>query len=441
MKLRTYTVQYLTEICRSSRSMRYSVRIALFVAFVLFGLIATTGADEGDVLVVPECSFPLRVAVDLPPGASDETSGLQLVESDGGTAVVPVQLVPRVSADGTVAEPRGRLAAVIPPKTKSDSERRFKLERIGKPDEAASSPFELATVDDRSLKITEGDKPVLAYNYGTIVGENVPEKDHRRERACYIHPVWGLDGEVITDDFPRDHFHHHGIFWAWPHVGVGGKQYDSWVYGNIKQRFVRWLHQQAGPVAAVLGVENGWFVGERQVMTERVWVCVYRCGDGERSIDIDMFFVPNEETTLQGAGGKSYGGLTMRFAVRNRGDVKITVPDGPTSGDLKETPLAWADLTAAFEGAPNRSGGAVFVHPAHPDYPPTWLTRHYGPLCVGWPGVKARTFEPGKPFRLPYRLWLHRGAGEHEALKARYDAYTASTKVAWSSPPPNKKAD
>ena len=148
-----------------------------------------------------------------------------------------------------------------------------------------------------------------------------------------------------------------------------------------------------------------------------------------------------DPVTLWGAGGKSYGGLVARFAVRNRADVTITVPDGTTTADLKETPLPWADLTAQFEKAPGRSGGAVFVHPQHPDYPPTWLTRHYGPLCVGWPGVKARTFEPDKPFRLAYRLLLHRGVYEVESLRARYDTYTASTKAVWRSPPAAKKAD
>lgn len=48
----------------------------------------------------------------------------------------------------------------------------------------------------------------------------------------------------------------------------------------------------------------------------------------------------------------------------------------------------------------------IFVPPSHPAYPPTWLTRHYGPLCIGWPGVKDKTFPPGKPIRLSYRLWI-----------------------------------
>jgi len=135
--------------------------------------------------------------------------------------------------------------------------------------------------------------------------------------------------------------------------------------------------------------------------------------------------------SLQGAGGKSYGGLTVRFAVRRQADVTITVPAGKTTEDLYETPLEWADLTTQIDGAAERSGGAVFVHPQHPNYPPTWLTRHYGPLCVGWPGVNARTYEPGQPHRLPYRLWIHAGAPDVDQLKLQYEAFVVATKAEW----------
>jgi hypothetical protein len=44
---------------------------------------------------------------------------------------------------------------------------------------------------------------------------------------------------------------------------------------------------------------------------------------------------------------------------------------------------------------------------------------------VGWPGVKDKTFEPGKPIRLGYRLWIHKTGVDVEQLKQAYDAYTA----------------
>jgi len=50
-----------------------------------------------------------------------------------------------------------------------------------------------------------------------------------------------------------------------------------------------------------------------------------------------------------------------------------------------------------------------------------WLTRHYGVLCLGWPGVDAKSFEPDKPIRLQYRVWIHRGAADGERLKKAYE--------------------
>ena len=130
-----------------------------------------------------------------------------------------------------------------------------------------------------------------------------------------MHPLWGLNGEVLTDDFPKDHYHHHGVFWTWPHVGIDGKEHNLWAGDTIHDRFVRWIAREAGPAAAVLGVENGWFVGEKKVMIERVWMRVYQAAGDGRAIDFDFTWIPvDKPITLWGAEGKSYGGMTVRFA-------------------------------------------------------------------------------------------------------------------------------
>ena len=159
----------------------------------------------------------------------------------------------------------------------------------------------------------------FVYNYGVITDEKVPASDTRRSRACYIHPLWGLNGEVLTDDFPKDHYHHHGVFWAWPHVEIRRREADLWEYQKITPKFVRWLTRETGPLAAVLGVENGWFVGDRKVMIERVWIQVAKATPTERAIDLDFTLIPvDRPITLRGAEGKSYGGLNVRFDVAER---------------------------------------------------------------------------------------------------------------------------
>ena len=285
---------------------------------------------------------------------------------------------------------------------------------------------------------------MLVYNHGVITGKNVPKDNHERYRSCYVHPVWGIDGEVLTDDFPQDHVHHHGLFWAWPHVKIAGKQYDLWIYGDIHDEFVRWICRQSGPVAAILAVENGWFVGAKKVMIERVWLRTYAVSDDARVLDLEFTWIPVDRPITLRSSDNSYGGLAMRFAVKlpasmqtpdnvvwapRLKEIVITTPGGRASGDQENVRLPWADLSYPFAGANTRSGAAIFVDPGHPSYPPTWLLRHFGVICVGYPGTSEKTFPLGKPIRLSYRIWIHKDAVGVAQVQRAYNGYAAALKV------------
>jgi hypothetical protein len=389
----------------------------------------TVSAAAAPTLVTPPNPGDIHAAVAPPEGVKLDThQAWELQDLANPAAQTPVQLAPAVAADGTAGAQGGCLLFDILGGKDAAQARRFRLQQ-SQPREARLGGFTFLDLDGKSLRIDDSGRPVLTFNHATVTNDKVPKKDGRRSRACYLHPVWGLDGEVLTDDFPKDHYHHHGVFWTWPHVGIGGKEYSLWENKGIRPEFVRWLHRSVGPVAAVLAFEDGWFVDVKKVMIERVWLRVGKAIGDQRSLDLDFTWIPvDRPITLRGAEGKSYGGLTVRLAVRNPKDARITVPSGLTKDDLPDTPLAWADLTTKFDGAAAPSGAAIFVPRDHPDYPPTWLTRHYGPLCVGWPGVKDRTFEPGRQIHLAYRIWIHRQTVGADDLKRAYDAYTATVK-------------
>jgi hypothetical protein len=94
------------------------------------------------------------------------------------------------------------------------------------------------------------------------------------------------------------------------------------------------------------------------------------------------------------------------------------------------TKLPWADFSADFnKKAGEYSGAAIFVDPNHPDYPPTWMTRNYGMLAVGWPGVNPQTFPPGKRFSCRYRIWIHRGAPSSSKIQEVYQKYQARSPI------------
>jgi hypothetical protein len=243
-------------------------------------------------------------------------------------------------------------------------------------------------------------------------------------RASYVHPIYGLDGEVITDDFPKDHYHHHGLFWGWPHVTIGGKDYDFWKMRGTDIRFKRWRTKEVDKNITILGVENEWLVGDRPVVREEATLRVHPATAEGRLINIRLTWTALDQAiTLGGAAGKSYGGVSLRFAPRE--DTVVTVPSGPTSEDLLITRLPWADLSAKFQGAKATSGAALFVDPHHPGFPPEWMTRAYGLLAVGWPGVKSQTLESGKTITCSYGLWIHRGRADAAKIQSVYDSFAS----------------
>ena len=284
---------------------------------------------------------------------------------------------------------------------------------------SADASFHFTNLTERSLALSEDDRPVFVYNHGVIQKSDVPAD---RARSTYLHPIYGLDGEVLTDDFPKDHLGHRGLFWGWPHVNIGTNHYDLWDLRGVEQHFERWLARDVTAAGARLGIQNGWYVGKRKVVQEQVWLRVSPSSKDERVLDMELTLVPiDEPLTLRGADGKSYGGFTFRFAPRT--NAVITTPLGQGDKDLMITRMPWADFSARFAGRADYSGAAVFVAPGHPDFPPEWMTRHYGLLCVGWPGVKPKTFQPGETIRCRYRVWIHRGAVNADRISRAYRAY------------------
>src|SRR6056300_243087 len=73
-------------------------------------------------------------------------------------------------------------------------------------------------INSEGTYFTEGNDSILKYQ--------IAEKslNGTYNRANYIHPLYTLDGDILTEDFPEDHLHHRGIFWAWHQLNIGDKR-------------------------------------------------------------------------------------------------------------------------------------------------------------------------------------------------------------------------
>jgi hypothetical protein len=77
------------------------------------------------------------------------------------------------------------------------------------------------------LHVTVEGKPVFDYQMDK---EALPRADIKPEfkRAGYIHPVFTPAGKIVTDDYPSNHVHHHGIWTPWTRTRFQGRSPDFW---------------------------------------------------------------------------------------------------------------------------------------------------------------------------------------------------------------------
>lgn len=368
------------------------------------------------VLIVPPQSraIVVPVAVSLPASfAPRQGQGWQLVE---GALRIHAQ-----AEDST-----GKLHFLLPvAASKTEVKRTLRLERLPP---AAEPAFRLEESEEKFLHVREAEAPVLTYNVGMILKPGVRED---RRRSSYVHPLYAPDGTLLTDDFPADHLHHRGLSWMWPNVEVAGERHSLWDIRGVRQRFERWLEKTAGPVFARVGVENGWYTGEKKVARERVEFLIYRATPEGRAVDATLIFEATDRpVTLTGElpDRKGYGGLCLRFAPRRQ--TVITTPAGAQEKDSNLVPFPWADLSARFAPSERAAGAAIFVHAQNSGFPNGWTLRPYGFLGVAWPGMQPVVLEPGRPVTLRYRLWLHAGDAEQAAVAAHYAAYADPPRAA-----------
>ena len=277
-------------------------------------------------------------------------------------------------------------------------------------------------MDNGTLTVLEGSTKVLTYRFADQLKEGISPK---QTRSCYIHPLYSLDGQVLTDDFIEDHPHHHGIFWTWPVVRTRGQTTQTWHPANLRQHFVRWLDRDADSSPAVLSVENVWKLdGEEVVAVERVTLQIHSGADNSRIIDVELNIrAVGGPLELQGTqdGGKGYGGLSFRGAPMFTGTA-VTSDKGPLEKDINNEEFLWTDIST------EQLGLAIFVAPDHPDFPTAWITRnsYAGFLNASWPGLKTVVLQPEKPVVLRYRIYVHSGDAASGNVRAAYQEYIDS---------------
>lgn len=307
-------------------------------------------------------------------------------------------------------------------------------------DAERSRPRQIRVVEtSEGFAFFEGEEEVLFY-------QRRPKSiDGKYSRCHYIHPLYGVDGEILTEDFPSDHLHHRGIFWAWHQVLVGDKKVgDGWsledVYWDVYDAQVVAL--DCG--ASALKVEVFWksplwtddeglrlssaeHSRQKPFVKETAVVRVYPASGDIRKIDFEISLLALEDGVRIGGAKnkKAYGGFSAR--IRLPKDISFTGQGGavtPAGTPIEAGP--WLDFSGSFGEQADVSGLAILCHRSLAGYPRRWILRRSGSMQnVVYPGQEPVSLSREEPLVLRYRLIVHRGDAQEvdlNKLQAQYNA-------------------
>ncbi len=298
------------------------------------------------------------------------------------------------------------------------------------------------------LIISEAGKAVLQYNYSKVFEKDavdtlsanryVRQKNdtfmanpsiYAIPRSDYIHPLYGLQGEMLTRDWSKDHPHHRGIYWAWPEVDFGAKRGDLHALQIVFARPTGKINHQNGPEFARIEAENVWMWKDSiPIVREVAVILAYRETARGRVIDLAFRFVALKDSiTIARRGTEHYGGLNVRMQTPKQQKISVY-----TDSSIVVPRRAWSDLSGLFAGAGIPSGMMVLQHHQNPDYPGDWV--QYPDLSWVQPTFPAfGTRYPllkGKPLVLRFRLFIHSGTAPDKVLASSlWDTYNTEEEM------------
>lgn len=302
----------------------------------------------------------------------------------------------------------------------------------------ASPAAESVTVkrDGKQIVFTAGDRELMRYQAepGEFPRPGIKEAFRR---GGYIHPIYTPSGTLVTDDFPSDHIHHHGVWTAWTKTEFEGRTPDFWNMGAGKGRveFVAvddvWSKDgRAGFKARHRSVDLT--AAPAKTVLDETWEATVSLADGDGAVPprtvIDLTITQTCATDAPLKLPKyHYGGLGFRGSWDWNGKQawKLLTSEGETdrikanetrgrwcwNGGLTGGKLAGVTILCAPENF--RAPQPMRVNPDQPFF------------CFAPQQLGEMEIAPGKPYVMRYRIVAADGQPTREQADAWWKEWAA----------------
>lgn len=314
----------------------------------------------------------------------------------------------------------------------SGGERRFRLAGPV----ASSSGIRAARAGD-SVSFTWDKQPLLDYVGGKgMLPDGIKQL---YQRGGYLHPVRTPSGRVITDDYPPDHRHHHGVWFAWTKTEFQGRHPDFWNVQDLTGRVDVTALDDAwsGPVQGGLRARHHYTdvsaptptVALREVWQTRVFA-VGRGGPHPYflfDVDLTQTAATNDPLILD---EYRYGGIGVRGPKESRdlANAFFLTSEGKARQDGDTSRGRWCHIGSRVEG--ELAGIAILGHPDNFRAPEPMRINPTDPFfCYAPPQLGRFEITPGTPHVARYRFVVADGGPDATELDRIWADYADPPKV------------
>jgi hypothetical protein len=284
------------------------------------------------------------------------------------------------------------------------------------------------------LQLRVRGQPVLSFRMDR---DRLPRADIKPEvvRAGYVHPVYSPAGRIVTDDYPSNHVHHHGIWTPWTKTSFQGRAPDFWNMhlktgaGEFVALERAWGGAVHGGLAARLKMVDRSAPTPVTALNENWQLTVYDLAGAARPARMFDLAVAQECATADPLilPEYHYGGFGFRGAAawNGPGDAARFLTSEGITDRIKgnNTRAHWCYLGGAVADG-GLAGTATLGHPGNLRAPqPIRLHPNMPYFSLVPQQLGEFRIEPGKPYLAHFRFVVMDGEPDRALLEAYWQGY------------------
>ncbi len=299
---------------------------------------------------------------------------------------------------------------------------------------------------DGRLRFDVNQKPVFYYQMELA---KPPREgiDQKIWRAAFLYPIYTPKGVQVSDSYPMDHPHDHGIWTAWASSMFEGRHVDFW---NPHYQAPR---QAAGGTVEFVSLDRTWegwvdagFESRHRsvdrsvtpnvaALDEKWKVTLYAAVElPARVFDLEFTQAPAADDPLE-VLKYTYGGLGVRGSAQweDKASVSVLTSEGETDRvKTNNEPMRWFFMGGKIDG--QSAGITVLSHPANFRAPQTVRVNPDGPFFMFAPVInEGFTITKEQPYVAHYRFLIQDGPADAKFLEACWQGYAHPATVTVTS--------